>query len=262
MTIQQVIDRIIADIPGGVLKETVDTVKTGDPNQPVTGVVSTFMATAQVIQQAGNRGANLIITHEPTFYNHLDAVGHWQGDRVYEAKRRLLDENGIVVWRFHDYWHRHEPDGILAGVLDELEWNRFADPERPNVCIVPETELQKVINMLKSTFEIPQVRVVGDPGMACSRIAFLPGAVGGPRQLSFLSENEDVEVLVCGEVNEWETTEYVRDASLVGRPLALVVLGHASSEEPGMRWLVNWLKPRIPGIPVTHIPATDPFVMR
>lgn len=67
LAIQQVIDTIIAAIPGGRKQETVDTVKTGDPAQPVKGIVTTFLATQEVIERTIALGANLIITHEPTF---------------------------------------------------------------------------------------------------------------------------------------------------------------------------------------------------
>ena len=72
ITIQQAIDTIIAAVPGGPPPDTVDTVKIGDPTQPLTGIVTTFLATVEVIEQAAQLGANLIITHEPIFYNHRD----------------------------------------------------------------------------------------------------------------------------------------------------------------------------------------------
>src|SRR5687768_18188792 len=43
--------------------------------------------------------------------------------------------------------------------------------------------------------------------------------------------------LFRSEVAEWETSEYIRDARAQGLQRSLVVLGHAQSEEPGMRWL-------------------------
>jgi hypothetical protein len=51
----------------------------------------------------------------------------------------------------------------------------------------------------------------------------------------------------------------VRDAIDQGQKKALIILGHANSEEPGMKWLVNWLQPRLPDVRVTHLPAGDPF---
>ena len=53
-------------------KETVDTFKAGNPDTAVTGIAVTMMATMDVLQRAAAKGQNLVITHEPTFYNHLD----------------------------------------------------------------------------------------------------------------------------------------------------------------------------------------------
>jgi hypothetical protein len=74
-----------------------------------------------------------------------------------------------------------------------------------------------------------------------------------------LLRRDDVEVLVCGEVREWETSEYVRDAVSSGRSKGLIVLGHAKSEEPGMEWLAERLRLLLPEVAVFHIPAGNPF---
>src|SRR6185503_21240084 len=104
-TVQAVIDAIVAQVPGAPYPDTVDTLKTGDPQQMVTKIAVTFLASQQVIEQAIEQGANLIIAHEPTFYNHPDETTWLQEDPVYIAKRRRLEENQIAVWRFHDYLH-------------------------------------------------------------------------------------------------------------------------------------------------------------
>ena len=69
-----------------------------------------------------------------------------------------------------------------------------------------------------------------------------------------------VDVLIAGEIDEWETNEHARDAHLQGRRRGLIVTGHANSEEAGMRWLADWLRPMFPLVPVHHVPATNPFV--
>ena len=68
-----------------------------------------------------------------------------------------------------------------------------------------------------------------------------------------------MDALVCGEINEWETCEYVRDAERAGIAKGLIVVGHAASEEGGMAYLAEWLRERAPGIPITHVPAGDPL---
>ena len=70
-TASQVIRRIQERYPAPVA-DTVDTVKAGDPATPVTGIATTFLDTMEVLREANRRGLNLVITHEPTFYNHRD----------------------------------------------------------------------------------------------------------------------------------------------------------------------------------------------
>ena len=258
MTIQDVIDLIVAHIPGAPWEGSVDTVKSGDPSKPVTGVVTTFLATERVIREAIRHEANLIITHEPTYYNHLDETDWLEHDGVYRAKRRRIEESETVIWRFHDYWHRYKPDGIATGTLDLLGWHEYARPAHPELCTIPGIPLGELVRYLKARFGVKMARVMGDPAMVCRDVALLVGAWGGRRQIETI-RRDDVQVLVCGEVSEWETPEWVRDAQEQGRKKALVVLGHALSEEPGMKYFRDWLQPRIPDIPVIHVPAGDPF---
>jgi hypothetical protein len=66
-------------------------------------------------------------------------------------------------------------------------------------------------------------------------------------------------VLLVGEVPEWETISYVRDASEQGRHKALVLLGHEVSEEAGMTSTVNDLRTLFPKLPIVHLPAGQPM---
>jgi putative NIF3 family GTP cyclohydrolase 1 type 2 len=259
LSIQDVIDTIVAAMSEAPLTETVDTVKTGDPSRPVAGVVTTFLATTAVIAEAIRLRANLIITHEPTFYSHTDDVDWLQGDPVYAAKRRLLDENGIVVWRLHDRIHfAHRPDGIIAGMLEALGWQAYADADHASTATIPLASLRDLVAHLKERLRVPNVRVVGPPDLICRRVGLLVGAAPGEWHIRAFRE-QGLDVVICGESREWETCEYVRDANTTGRPAALVSLGHAASEEPGMQWVATWLRERLPTVPITHIPAGDPF---
>lgn len=77
--------------------------------------------------------------------------------------------------------------------------------------------------------------------MLISKAGLMVGAPGGQRQISFMNTS-GVDALLTGEIHEWETSEYVRDANAMGKPLALIVLGHQPSEEAGMAWLASWLE--------------------
>ena len=56
LSVQNVIDKIILKCTGEPLKETVDTVKTGDAKQPVKGIAVTFLATCAIIEKAVEKG--------------------------------------------------------------------------------------------------------------------------------------------------------------------------------------------------------------
>jgi len=258
MTVQQVIDLILKDIPGAPFQQTVDTLKSGNGQQVVTGIVTTMFSTIDVIRKAAEAGANFIIAHEPTFYGHTDETQWLENDAVYKYKRELLDKHKIAVWRFHDYWHTHRPDGVLMGVLSKLGLDKYYNSENPPMITHPGITLGDLVSQSKKSLGIRQVRYIGDPTQNCKRIALIPGAAGGRTQMQLLAK-EKPDVLIVGEVHEWETAEYVRDAQAMGSKMSLVVLGHAESEEPGMEWLVGWLSSRLKDIKVTHFASGNPF---
>jgi hypothetical protein len=72
-------------------------------------------------------------------------------------------------------------------------------------------------------------------------------------------ENSNTDLLIVGESSEWETPEYIRDARSFGKPVSMIILGHAFSEEPGMEWLVKWLQPKIPAMNITHVGSGEAF---
>ncbi len=259
LTVQQIIELILNSVSGAPFKETVDTIKSGDPAQQVTGIVTTMFATDEVIGKTAKLGANFIIAHEPTFYNHTDETGWLQNDAVYKHKKELLENNKIVVWRFHDYIHAHKPDGILMGVLNAVGWEKYYDASNPYIINIQPASFAKIIELSKKRLGIPHVKVIGNPSQICSKIILIPGAAGGRLQISAL-QKEKPDLLIVGEINEWETSEYIRDMQYTGGKTSLLVLGHIVSEEPGLEWLVQWLQPQIPNITITHIPSTDPFM--
>lgn len=253
-TAQDVISAIIAGVPGAPFPETVDTLKTGEAEQQVKAVAVTFMASYEVIEKAIQLGVELIITHEPTFYCHTDETDWLEHDPIYQAKRRLIDEHHIAIWRFHDYLHALQPDPTLTGLLQALDWTTYALPEQPFVCQLPSRSLHDLTLEIKSKLGGATIRVVGDPQMSCQKIGLLVGASGGRSHIRGFSD-WSLDTLVCGEIDEWETNEYTRDALATGHPKALIVIGHSISEEDGMREVIPWLQARLPELPITFIPT-------
>lgn len=255
-TIQQAIDLLIASVPGAPFLDTVDTVKAGDPSQELRGIAVTFLANCDVIETAAHLGANLLITHEPTFYNHPDQTDWLQDDTVYDAKRKLAEEKGLVIWRFHDYLHSIPPDRTVIGLQNALQWESNGSADESFMCTIPAISLRELGLYVKQQLGLQMIRMVGDPASQCERIALLPGFPPAPWQMGTL---RTADVLITGEIHEWETSEYVRDANQLGLPKGLIVIGHAGSEEPGMRAIIPWIQERLPGVPIEFISSEPAF---
>lgn len=260
LTARQVIERIQAHVGVPWRTETVDTFKSGDPDTPVTGIATTMMATYDVLVRAAAEHKNLIITHEPTFYSHLDKTGEFEKehDAVWADKEHFIKEHNLVVWRFHDHWHMHRPDGILTGVVRALEWQKFQKASDPTLFVVPEITLADLASQMKQRLGIHAVRVVGDPKMKVTKVGLMPGAAGTERHRKML-QHDSVEVLAVGEVPEWETIEYVADAASEGKHKALILLGHIPSEQPGMEDCAEWLKGFVTEVPVGFVATREPY---
>jgi putative NIF3 family GTP cyclohydrolase 1 type 2 len=259
-TARQVIERIQKNVGVSWTTPTVDTFKAGNADEPVTGIAVTMMATLDVLEQAARSGSNLVITHEPTFYNHLDSTGplEKQNDAVLAGKQKFIQDHHLVVWRFHDHWHARKPDGILLGMTHALGWEKFQNSADQRLFTLPETTLNNLATSVRQKLNVRALRVVGDPQLKVTKAGFLPGAAGSARQIQMLGR-DDVEVLLIGETPEWETVEYVADAVTEHKRKALVIIGHIPSEQAGMEECTRWLKTFITDVPITFVPAAEPF---
>jgi len=260
LTARQVIERIQKNVGVAWPSRTVDTFKAGDPDTPVTGIATTMMGTFDVLQRAAAAGDNLIISHEPVFYGHLDQTADLakENDAVLAAKQAFIEKHHLVIWRFHDTWHEHKPDGIQTGMIRALGWEKFQNPGDNHLFVIPETTVDKLASDIKKRLGIHTLRVVGDPALRVTKLALSPGYPGFPGERRWL-QRDDVEVLVMGEGLEWETIEYGADAAAEGKHKALIVLGHIPSEQAGMDYCARWLKTFIPEVKVEFIPAAEPF---
>ena len=138
--IQRIKQRYTAALP----PNTVDIIKAGDASTPVTGIATTFLDTMDVLREADRRGANLVITHEPTFYNHLDDTSFFADDPVYREKLAYIQQHHMVIFRLHDGIHSSSPDHIASGFVQALGWQSCMDNGNPFLLTIPKTTLLKL----------------------------------------------------------------------------------------------------------------------
>lgn len=229
---------------------TCDTCKAGDPNVDVSKVAVTMFPTPYTVMDAKNWGAQLLIVHEPAYYNHLDE--HSQ-DRLEVEKRKLIEESGLTVIRFHDHPHYTTPDMIAAGELrqlglgGEVAYTDTFDLVRIKLD-APVTPLA-LAKRIEDRLGIRHVRICGSRDTECTKISAMFGAPGGVMEEL---QNDECQILLVGETCEWSIGEYARDAAQLGYNKALLILGHQGSERAGMVYTADVLKQMHPELEVRY----------
>lgn len=259
LTVKQVIDIILKEIPSAPFAKTVDKLRSGSMEQEVRGIVTTMFPTIEVIEKTAKAGANFIIAHETPFYNNDDETEWLQQDDAYRYKVELLNKHKIALWRFHDYWHAHNPDGIAMGNLIKLGWEKYYDTNNKRILTLPKPiPLKSIVALTKEKLGISTVRLVGDLSQNCRTIYLAFGYHDSKRQIAAIQQYKP-DLILSGETREWETVERVRDGLMMGQKTSLLVLSHAVSEEAGMEYAAKWLQPKVAGIRITHIASQNPF---
>lgn len=258
-TVQQVIDLILKEVPGARTENTVDKIRSGSADQEVTGIVTTMFPSIEVIEKTKKAGANFIIAHETPFYNNNDETDWLKDDDAYNYKVDLLKKYNIAIWRFHDNWHMHKPDGIAMGNLIKFGWEKYYDPQNPRLVTLPQAmTIQSIAEVAKKKLGISTVRVVGNLKQECKTVYLAFGYMDPRAQIPVIQKMKP-DLILSGETREWETVERVRDGLAMGQKTSLLVLSHSVSEEAGMEYLVKWLQPKVPGLKLTNIPSNNPF---
>jgi len=257
MTAQEIVTRVqkkLQELGVAWRSQTVDTFKAGSPNTTVKGIATTGMATFDMLRRAVSAGKNFVITHEPTFYNHQDQTADLQSDPTYQAKQRFIEDNKLVIFRFHDHAHALQPDPLVAGSARMLGWTKYASPTEPRIYVLPTMTLRELAVDIGAKLKGKAIRVAGDPDMKVTRVALGPG-YGVPTLTS------SIDVAVGGEAAEsGGNVEYILDAAADGQKKGVILLGHMMSEDWGMKEVADWLRPLVPEISVEWIPAGEPFV--
>ncbi|MCM3363510.1 MULTISPECIES: Nif3-like dinuclear metal center hexameric protein [Niallia] len=258
-SIQRIIDKLIE--PAGKFESQTDVLVKGSATLDVKGIVIAFILTQEVLEKAISLGANLIITHEGPFYSHQNWKEAHSNDPILRAKLQLVEEANISIFRFHDYFHRYNPDGIMVGLIRKLEWEKYTEEYQSTATTltIPEKSVTEIATYIKDKLGTPFVRVVGDLSMKCKRIGLLAGYRGGGELVIPLFQNHDLDLIIAGEGPEWEAPEYVRDAIHQGKKKAFILIGHAVSEEPGMEYLKALIETDFPHIPVYYIKENPLF---
>ena len=258
LTVQDVMSRVLKALGGTSPTNTIDGLKAGRPDLVVAGIATAPIASVDVIRRAKAAGCNLIVTCEPTFYSRADqpSPADRENDPTFAAKRALIAESDVAIWRLRDQWLGQQPSALVDGFARDLQWERYQQPETRARVVLPATTLRDLVEHVRRQLDARALRVVGRPDLRVSRIALSPGPSPAAVTFTNLASND---VILAGDPREWEGVEYVQDAITAGQPKAMVLVGRLLSENGGMRALASWLGQTLPGVRIAPLTVADPY---
>lgn len=271
LTAEAAVKRIQAELGGDWPSNGTDGFRAGDPSTEVKGIATTAMATLDVLKQATKANANLVLTFEPTFYGRADgrtpaagtpgrgpgAFGVSADDPVLKAKREFIEKNGLVVFRLRDHWLAGKQNEIVGALAGALGWSAHRVKSDDALYEIPPATAEETVALIRARLKLRGgLRAVGDRKARTRRVLLHPGSMTKETMWQRYSE---VDMIVAGEVREWESTHYAADIFTAGEKRALVTIGRVVSEEPGMRACADWLKTVVKEVPAKWIDAGDPY---
>lgn len=257
MKAYEIMDRLFAYGANGDYTETCDSCKAGDPNREVSKVAVSMFATVEVVRQAKEWGAQLLVVHEPTYYNHMDVHSD---EKIECEKRAFLENSGITIYRFHDHPHNQAPDIIGAGQLKqmnlsgEIEYTDIFDLVRFH--LDPPMTPVELARLMEERLQIKHLRICGTRDLPCTNLSAMFGTPGGVFEEL---QREETEILLTGEACEWNMAEYARDASQLGHKKALIIMGHIGSERNGMVYTAELLQEQFPELAVKYFECGEVY---
>ncbi len=250
MKAQEIMDKLYAYGEGADYSWTCDTMKTGAPNTEVTKVAVTMMATVDVIKAAVAWGAQLLITHEPTFFSATDGETE---DVVEQAKRKLIADLGLTIYRFHDHAHYEKPDIICEGEIRKMQLPgdvQYTDVfDLVRIKLHEPTAPVEVARLIEQRLNLKHIRIFGNLHEPITNVSLMPGTPGGVFEEL---KREETDLLITGEAGECIFGEYLRDAAALGFKKTAFILGHVGSERDGMLYTTELLKEHFPALNVKY----------
>ena len=200
----------------------------------VKGVATTMMATLDVVERAAAAGRNMVITHEPTFYSHLDTTDTLQQDATYKFKADFLRSHDMAVSGFTTTGTPDGPTGSRPGWPADWIREKIADAPESTPVHVPRYTAPELFKAIESRLGIGTMRVIGDPSLR-SGTWWRAGAMTSPSPGMPTFARPDVDVLVIGETRKSGAGGDHPGLHHVGDKKALVSSATSCRRQGGMR---------------------------
>jgi putative NIF3 family GTP cyclohydrolase 1 type 2 len=277
LTANAVIEKLRGRVGASWMGGTSEFFQSGDGEATVTGIATMWTPSLAALQKAAAMKHNFIIAMEPPYWRETGTVktevsmGHptdkaLDASPAYQAKKKLIEDHGLVIWRFNENYAALAGNPRLNALARTLGYKQHEDAAATaklantgaGVYRIPEVSLMDLAESASQHANAKALRVLGDPGARIQSVALLPGYMEDADIMAMVHDR-NVDAVVCGEACEWEAFVYAEDWITAGWGKGLIMLGRAASEDPGEQELASWMKSFVTEVPVTGIAVGEPF---
>ena len=203
MNTNDILEYMISRSPWVNPETTVDNVKSGDGNKTIKKVGVCWYPSIKSIQSAINDRCDLLITHEPTWWDHFDKPGGWR-------------QKGLGL------------DKFIAE--DETRWHGMYE--------IPEQTLSSFARQVAervSSLGQDAVQVIGDPEMIVKHPSIGVGC-GGPNE-DMIELGSDVLIMCFDGASYWKERDRFAEQGV-----GVITLEHGTTEMWGMESLAKYIQ--------------------
>lgn len=230
----------------------------GRRDKEVTTIYIALDATDDVIKEAVRLGADMILTHHPLIFKKMSRVttDDFIGKRVCE-----IIKNDISYYAMHTNF---DVMGMADAAADEL-----ALKNRDVLNVTYEDELSKegcgrvgnlssrmsvaeCAEMVKKSFNVPNVRIFGELGDIVEVAAVMPGSGG-----SYIGDalKAGADVMITGDIDHHEGID------AVAQGLNVIDAGHYGIEKLFIPYMEEFINREMPNIKVYTADVKEPFIV-
>ena len=226
----------------------------GRMNKEIKKVYIGLDATTDVIDDAIEVGADLLLTHHPIIFSGIKRIE--EGDFLGERLLRLI-ENHVTCYAMHTNYDIKRMADLVVGRM-EMQHLQVLEPTVPDHTegigytgdLKEPMSLKDYALKIKAWFSIPDVRIYGNPEQMIHRVSVCPGSAKGMEDYAL---SQGGEVLIGGDFGHHEGLDCME------KGIAVIDAGHYGLEHVFIEDMAGFLKEHCSDIEIYTAKEAYPF---
>lgn len=226
----------------------------GRREKEVDKILLALDATDEVVNMAVEKGADMLITHHPMIFSPVKRVT----DEDMNGRRLItLIRNDISYYAMHTNYDTRGMADLTARMLNLRECTVLEEVQNGEgigrIGVLSERmTLRECAVLVREVFDIPNVRIFGDPDTPVYKAAICPGAGKSTMKEALRAK---CDVYITGDI------DHHTGIDAVDQGLCIIDAGHYGIEHVFMKDVKDYLEKVLVGVHMDCVPVHHPFTV-